>query len=194
MSSGNYQGPPDQLSQPSPRLMGNSSHSFIPSVLKVAGVVHIWYYIPLCTIFAQQSNDDVLRTHFHLSTSRSQIPTPILKEDYPAHQSDKLWRQSEDSSRIPTTCICRSWVGTLLRTIQKGPILKRYYINAISFQGIKYLNTPWTTQFIRTGLIQSTCMALAQLGHFIFHCVNSITQFKFQDGQSCISRFGQYSQ
>ncbi|MBW0543557.1 hypothetical protein O181_083272 [Austropuccinia psidii MF-1] len=193
MASGNHQRPPDQLIQPSPQLMGNSFHSFIPSVLEVAGVVHIWYYIPLCTIFAQQSNGDVFRTHFHLSISRSQNPMPISKEDYSAHQSDKLWWQSEDSSRISTTCICRSWVGTLFRIIQKGPILKRYYINAISCQGIKYFNTPWTTQFIRTGLIQSTCMALAQLGHFIFHFVNSITQFKFQDGQNCISQFKPYS-
>ncbi|MBW0577476.1 hypothetical protein O181_117191 [Austropuccinia psidii MF-1] len=79
MASGNHQRPPDQLSQPSPQLMGNSFHSFIPSVLKVAGVVHIWYYIPLCTIFAQQSNGEVFRTHFHLSISRSQNPTPIFK-------------------------------------------------------------------------------------------------------------------
>ncbi|MBW0537000.1 hypothetical protein O181_076715, partial [Austropuccinia psidii MF-1] len=42
---------------------------------------------------------------------RSQNPTPILKEDYSTQQSDKLWRQSEDSSRIPTTCICRSWAS-----------------------------------------------------------------------------------
>ncbi|MBW0588658.1 hypothetical protein O181_128373 [Austropuccinia psidii MF-1] len=172
--------------------MGNSFQSFIPSVLKVAGMVHIWYYIPLCTIFAQQSNGDVFRTHFHLSISRSQNPTLISKEDYAAHQSDKLWRQSEDSSRIPTTCICRSWVGTLFRIIQRANLI-RYYINTISCQGIKYFNTPWTTQFIHTGLIQSTCMALTQLGRFIFHCVNSITQFKSQDGQNCISRFRQYS-
>ncbi|MBW0591708.1 hypothetical protein O181_131423 [Austropuccinia psidii MF-1] len=86
------------------------------------------------------------------------VQRPFLKEDYSAHQSDKLWLQSEDSSRIPTTCICRSWVGTLFRIIQRE-IIKRYYINSISCQGIKYLNTPWTTQFIRTGLIQSICMA-----------------------------------
>ncbi|MBW0571045.1 hypothetical protein O181_110760 [Austropuccinia psidii MF-1] len=66
MASGNHQRPPDQLSKPSPQLMGNSFHSFIPSVLKVAGMVHIWYYIPLCTIFAQQSNGDVFRIQFHL--------------------------------------------------------------------------------------------------------------------------------
>ncbi|MBW0569088.1 hypothetical protein O181_108803 [Austropuccinia psidii MF-1] len=92
----------------------------MPSVLGVAGVVHIWDYIPLCTIFAQQSNGDVFRTHFHPSISRSQNLRPISREDYSTHQSDNLWQQSEDSSRIPTTCICRSWVGTLFRIIQKG--------------------------------------------------------------------------
>ncbi|MBW0569108.1 hypothetical protein O181_108823 [Austropuccinia psidii MF-1] len=120
MASGNYQRPPDQLGQPSPQHMGNSFHFFIPSILEVGGLVHIWYYIPLCTIFAQQSNGDVFNTHFHLSISRSQNPMPTLKEDYSTHQSDKVWRQSEDSSRILTTSICRSWVGKLFRIIQKG--------------------------------------------------------------------------
>ncbi|MBW0545962.1 hypothetical protein O181_085677 [Austropuccinia psidii MF-1] len=56
-------------------------------VLKVAGVVHTWYYIPLCTIFAQKFNGDVFRTKFHNSKSRSQNPTPISKEDFLTHQS-----------------------------------------------------------------------------------------------------------
>ncbi|MBW0535062.1 hypothetical protein O181_074777 [Austropuccinia psidii MF-1] len=56
-------------------------------VLKVAGVVYIWYYIPLCTIFSQQFNGDIFRTQFHLSKSRSQTPMPILKEDFLTHQS-----------------------------------------------------------------------------------------------------------
>ncbi|MBW0538121.1 hypothetical protein O181_077836 [Austropuccinia psidii MF-1] len=34
--------------------------------------------------------------------------------------------------------------------------------------------------------INHTCISLAQLGQFIFHCVNSITQFDSQDGQNCI--------
>ncbi|MBW0579913.1 hypothetical protein O181_119628 [Austropuccinia psidii MF-1] len=96
---------------------GKFFHSSMHSVLKVARVVHIWYYMPLCTIFAQQFNGDFFRSHFHLSISRSQNPTPILKEDHSTHQSDKLWRQPEDSSRIPTTCIFRSWVSTLFRII-----------------------------------------------------------------------------
>ncbi|MBW0592276.1 hypothetical protein O181_131991, partial [Austropuccinia psidii MF-1] len=61
-------------------------------VLKGAGMVHIWYYIPLCTIFAQKFNGDILRTKFHNSKSRSQNPTPILKEDLSTHQSGNPWR------------------------------------------------------------------------------------------------------
>ncbi|MBW0555824.1 hypothetical protein O181_095539 [Austropuccinia psidii MF-1] len=81
MASGSHQRPPDQLSPSFPSTPGDFFLPFIPSILKVAGMVHIWYYIPLCTIFAQQSNGDVFRTQFHLSKSRSQIPTPISKED-----------------------------------------------------------------------------------------------------------------
>ncbi|MBW0483104.1 hypothetical protein O181_022819, partial [Austropuccinia psidii MF-1] len=78
-------------------------------VLKVSGVVHIWYYIPLCTIFAQKLNGDISRTIFHDSKSRSQNPIPIPKEDSSAHQSGNPWRLSEDYSRTPTTWSCRSW-------------------------------------------------------------------------------------
>ncbi|MBW0557744.1 hypothetical protein O181_097459 [Austropuccinia psidii MF-1] len=81
MPSGNHQSPSDQLSLSFPSTPGNFLLSFIPPVLKVAGMVHIWYYIPFFTIFAQQSNGDIFRTQFHLSKSRSQIPTPISKED-----------------------------------------------------------------------------------------------------------------
>ncbi|MBW0572858.1 hypothetical protein O181_112573 [Austropuccinia psidii MF-1] len=96
---------------PSPHLKGNSSIPPCTPYSRFAGVVHIWYYIPLCTIFAQKFNGDVLRTQFHLSKSRSQNPTPILKEDSSIHQSGNLWPQSEDHSRIPITWPCRSWVG-----------------------------------------------------------------------------------
>ncbi|MBW0544566.1 hypothetical protein O181_084281 [Austropuccinia psidii MF-1] len=63
-------------------------------VLKVAGVVPIWYYIPLCTIFAKQFNGDIFRTKFQDYKSRSQNPTPISKEDSSAHQSGNPWRLS----------------------------------------------------------------------------------------------------
>ncbi|MBW0592903.1 hypothetical protein O181_132618 [Austropuccinia psidii MF-1] len=96
-------------------------------VLKVAGVVHIWYYIPLCTIFAQQFNGDAFRIKFHSFKSRSQNPTPIPKEDSLTHQSGNLRRQSEDHSRIPITWPCRSWVGNLIQDYSKG-ILRGYTV------------------------------------------------------------------
>ncbi|MBW0555038.1 hypothetical protein O181_094753 [Austropuccinia psidii MF-1] len=74
MASGNHQRPPDQLSPPFPSTPGDFFLSSIPSVLKVAGMVHIWYYIPLCTIYAQQSNGDALRTQFHLSKIKVSNP------------------------------------------------------------------------------------------------------------------------
>ncbi|MBW0464198.1 hypothetical protein O181_003913 [Austropuccinia psidii MF-1] len=126
-----------------------------------------------------------LRTEFHLSKSRSRNPTPILKEDFLAHQSGNPWRQSEDHSRIPITWPCTSWVGNFIQGYSKGHS-KRLDILSTSFQGIKYFNTLWTTQLVHTGVNQSNCMYLAQLGQFTFHCGNSIRQFKFQDGQICI--------
>ncbi|MBW0551683.1 hypothetical protein O181_091398 [Austropuccinia psidii MF-1] len=127
MASGNHQRPPDQLSKHSPQLKGNSFHSSMHSVLKVAGVVHIWYYIPLCTIFAQQFNGDVLRTKFHNSNSRSRNPMPISKEDSLTHHSSNPWQQSEDHSRIPITWPCRSWVGNFIQDYNKG-ILRGYKV------------------------------------------------------------------
>ncbi|MBW0534848.1 hypothetical protein O181_074563 [Austropuccinia psidii MF-1] len=94
-------------------------------ILKDAGVAHIWYYIPLCTIFSQQSNGDIFRTQLHDSKSRSQNSSPILKEDSPAHQSGNPWWLSEDHVRTPTTCPCRSWVGNSFRIIPRA-ILRVY--------------------------------------------------------------------
>ncbi|MBW0592794.1 hypothetical protein O181_132509 [Austropuccinia psidii MF-1] len=45
----------------SPPVQGRSSPSSMHLVLKDPGVVHIWYNIPLCTFFAQQSNGDIFR-------------------------------------------------------------------------------------------------------------------------------------
>ncbi|MBW0569714.1 hypothetical protein O181_109429 [Austropuccinia psidii MF-1] len=102
IASGNHQRPPNQLSQHSPQLTGNSFHSSMHPILKVAGVVHIWYYIPLFTIFAQQFNCDLFRTIFHFFNSRSQNPMPTSKEDFLIPQSGNLWQQSEEHSRTAT--------------------------------------------------------------------------------------------
>ncbi|MBW0551757.1 hypothetical protein O181_091472 [Austropuccinia psidii MF-1] len=115
MASGNNQGSPDQLSQLFPQLKGDSFHSSMHHVLKVAGVVHIWHYIPLCTIFPQKFNGDAFR-----KKSKSQNLIPNLKEDSSTHQSGNPWRQSEDHSRIPITWPCRSWVGNFIQDYSKG--------------------------------------------------------------------------
>ncbi|MBW0522504.1 hypothetical protein O181_062219 [Austropuccinia psidii MF-1] len=92
---------------------------------KDAGVVHIWYYISLYTIFSQKYNGDVFRTQFHDSKPRSQNSSPISKEDSSAHQSGNPWRLSEDHFMTPTTWPCRSWVGNSFRIIPRA-ILKGY--------------------------------------------------------------------
>ncbi|MBW0499546.1 hypothetical protein O181_039261 [Austropuccinia psidii MF-1] len=92
------------------------------SIFKVAGVVYIWYYIPLCTVFAQQFNGNVFRTKFNDYKSRSQNPTPILKEDSSANQPGNPWRLSENYSRTPTTWLCRSWVGNYFSIIPRAII------------------------------------------------------------------------
>ncbi|MBW0563563.1 hypothetical protein O181_103278 [Austropuccinia psidii MF-1] len=126
-------------------------------VLKVAGVVHMWYYIPLCTIFSQQFNGDVFRTQFPLSKSRSQIPTPISKEDLLTHQSGNLWRQSEDHSRLPITWPCRSWVGNSLRIIPRD-ILRGYRLFQSAFKESSILilfgQLNW---FIQVAINQPVC-------------------------------------
>ncbi|MBW0523639.1 hypothetical protein O181_063354 [Austropuccinia psidii MF-1] len=93
-------GQPPEAARPAqqalPSALGEFFHSSIQPVLKVAGVVPIWYYIPLCTIFAQQFNGDVFTTKSCNSNSTSQTPIPISKEDSLTHQSGNPWRQSED--------------------------------------------------------------------------------------------------
>ncbi|MBW0576935.1 hypothetical protein O181_116650 [Austropuccinia psidii MF-1] len=46
----------------SPPVQGKTSTSSMHPVLKDPGVVHIWFNIPLCTIFVQQSDGDIFRT------------------------------------------------------------------------------------------------------------------------------------
>ncbi|MBW0552985.1 hypothetical protein O181_092700 [Austropuccinia psidii MF-1] len=77
-------------------------------ILKDPGVVHIWYNIPLCTIFAQQSNGDIFRTK--LCDSKSS-PQSIINFEGGSFSYFSLpiplWLP-EDHSRTPTTWPCRS--------------------------------------------------------------------------------------
>ncbi|MBW0549546.1 hypothetical protein O181_089261 [Austropuccinia psidii MF-1] len=126
MASGNHQSPQTQLSPSSPQIKGKAVLSSMYAILQYPGVVHIWYYIPLCTIFVPQSIGAIFRMQFCDSISRSQNPTPILKEESSAHQSGNPWQLPEDHSRTPSTWPCSSWVGNSFRIISRA-ILRVYY-------------------------------------------------------------------
>ncbi|MBW0547736.1 hypothetical protein O181_087451 [Austropuccinia psidii MF-1] len=120
----------------SPQLKGKISHSSTHPVFKDAGVVHIWYYIPLCTIFSQKSNGDVFRTQFQEPKSRPQNSSTISKEDSAAQQSGNPWGLSEDHFRTPTTWPCRSWVGNSFRIIPKAILRVYASLNQLSRQKV----------------------------------------------------------
>ncbi|MBW0486810.1 hypothetical protein O181_026525 [Austropuccinia psidii MF-1] len=52
------------------------------------GVAHIWYNLPLCTIFAQKSNDDTFRTQ--LCDSKSSPKSKNNSEE--GHLSYSVWQ------------------------------------------------------------------------------------------------------
>ncbi|MBW0573179.1 hypothetical protein O181_112894 [Austropuccinia psidii MF-1] len=183
MTSGNHQRPPDQLSKHFPQLKGKYFHSSMHPILKVARVVHIWYYIPLCTIFAQQFNGHIFRTKFHNSKSRSQNPTPILKEDSLTHQSGTPWGQSEDHSRIPITWPCRSWVGNFIQNYSKGIIRgDTVFQSVVKASSISILlgQLNWS---IQASIKQPVCPWT--------NWANSITQFSFKMARIVLAQFRQ---
>ncbi|MBW0547327.1 hypothetical protein O181_087042 [Austropuccinia psidii MF-1] len=154
-------------------------------VLKVAGVVHMWYYLALCTSFAQKFNGDIFRTKFHDSKSRSQTPMPILKEESSAHQSGNPWRLSEDDSRTPTTWPCRSWVSSSIKDYSKGNFTGvLHHFNRFSRQQV--LQHPLESSIGSYRYYSSILYGLGPIEQINSHCSNSVPQFSFQDGQSCI--------
>ncbi|MBW0492015.1 hypothetical protein O181_031730 [Austropuccinia psidii MF-1] len=143
--------------------------------LKDPGVVHIWYNIPLCTIFAQQSNGDASRTKLPDSKSSPQSITNFEG----GFLIYSVWR----------------FPGSYQKTIRgpqpPGPAevglsILRCYQFSQSFSRNQVLSIPWTTQLVHTCSNPASCMALAHLGQFIFNCGNSVTQFNSHDGQDCI--------
>ncbi|MBW0538657.1 hypothetical protein O181_078372 [Austropuccinia psidii MF-1] len=112
----------------------------------------------------------------------NQVPksTTQFQRKNSVSQSYNLWWLSEDHQRIPINLSFRCLVFNL------NSIPPREYWTRIhhrkfqevvnhqsSYQGIKHSRTPWKTQLVHTGIIQTACMALAHLGQFIFHCGNS---------------------
>ncbi|MBW0493281.1 hypothetical protein O181_032996 [Austropuccinia psidii MF-1] len=171
-------------SKDSPQFHGNTFPFSMHPVLKDPGVVHIWYNIPLCTIFSQKSNRDTFRTKLSDSKSSTQSITNFEGGFF----SYSIWQfpggyqktiqgpQPPGSAGLGLSIL----ISTILREILRG------YQSFPSFSRQQVLSIPWTTQLVHTGSNKASCMALAHLAQFIFHCVNSVTQFNSQDGHKCI--------
>ncbi|MBW0508589.1 hypothetical protein O181_048304 [Austropuccinia psidii MF-1] len=69
--------PPAQVQKGFPSIQVKTFPSFIYPVPKHPGMVHIWYNIPLCTIFPQQSDGDGFRTQLQHFNSSPQIHHPF---------------------------------------------------------------------------------------------------------------------
>ncbi|MBW0574462.1 hypothetical protein O181_114177 [Austropuccinia psidii MF-1] len=73
------------------------------------GVVHVWYYIPLWTIFPHQFNGEALGTSFSDFQSSPQAKNPLQRK-VSAPQSYNPWWLPEDHFRTPTPWFSRCWV------------------------------------------------------------------------------------
>ncbi|MBW0491155.1 hypothetical protein O181_030870 [Austropuccinia psidii MF-1] len=116
---------------------------------------------------------------------KSPNPSSPLKEDFSDIQSGN----SLAATRRPFEDLNHLALQELGCQLSPGLFQGKFseLINQIkSLSRNQTLRIPWTTQLVYTGSNQVSWMALAQLGHFIFHCGNSVTQCNSQDGQSCI--------
>ncbi|MBW0582181.1 hypothetical protein O181_121896 [Austropuccinia psidii MF-1] len=122
-------------------------NSMDPS-LQEPGVVHIWYSIPLFTIFTQKLNGNVFRN------SLSPAQSPILKEGFRPSGV-----QSMVATRRPfkeTNSLAFQVLVFHSRILQRGYLKKFLNMKTV----FKESRTPWTIQLFHTGCIQETCMAL----------------------------------
>ncbi|MBW0533699.1 hypothetical protein O181_073414 [Austropuccinia psidii MF-1] len=171
-------------SKDSPKAQGKTFPSSMHPVLKDPGVVHIWYNIPLCTIFAQQSNGDIFRNKLHDSKSIPQSFTNFKGGcfgysflQFPgSYQRTIRGPQPPGPAGVGLSILIRTILREILRGYNSFKLLSRFQVFSI----------PGTTQLVHTGSNQASCMALAHLSQFIFHYGNSVTQFNSQYGQNCI--------
>ncbi|MBW0522039.1 hypothetical protein O181_061754 [Austropuccinia psidii MF-1] len=106
----------------------------------------------------------------------NQFPSPstLSKKDLSAlHSGSSLAatrRPLEDPNHLALQRLgFQLLIGNLMREILTG------YQSFQSLSRHQVFSIPWTTQLVHTGSNQAFCMALAQLGQFIFHCGNPVT-------------------
>ncbi|MBW0514354.1 hypothetical protein O181_054069 [Austropuccinia psidii MF-1] len=141
-------------SKGSHQVQGKTFPSSMCPVLKGPGVMYIWYNIPLCTIFVQQSNGDVFRTKLHYSKSSPQSITNFKGVFF----SYSVWKfpggyqktiqgpQSPGTAGVGLSILIRVIPREILRGYQLLQSLSRHQV----------LRIPWTTQLIHTGSNQAT--------------------------------------
>ncbi|MBW0506898.1 hypothetical protein O181_046613 [Austropuccinia psidii MF-1] len=114
--------------------------------LKDPGVVHIWYNIPLCTIFPQQSNGETFRIKLHDYKSSPQ-PFTNLEGGFFSYSVwpfpgcyQKTIRRSQPPG--PSGVGLSILIRTILREILRGYQLFK------SLSRNQVLSIPWTTQLV----------------------------------------------
>ncbi|MBW0502374.1 hypothetical protein O181_042089 [Austropuccinia psidii MF-1] len=157
-------------SKDSLQVQGKFFPSSMHPTLKDPGVVHIWYNIQLCTILAQKSNGDAFRTKLCDSKSSPQSITNFeggffsysVRKFPGSYQKTIQGPQPPGPAGVGLSILIRNILMAILRGYQLFQSLSRNQV----------LTIPWITELVHRGINQASCMALANLGQFIFHCGN----------------------
>ncbi|MBW0520880.1 hypothetical protein O181_060595 [Austropuccinia psidii MF-1] len=131
-------------------------------ILKDPGVVHIWYNIPVCTIFSQKSNGEVFRTKLHDSKSTPQSITNFEGGSFSYFSVAISWLLPDNHSRTQPPGPAGVGLPILIRTILRA-ILR----GSQSFQSLsrnQVLRIPWTTQLVHKGSNQAFFYGLGPFG------------------------------
>ncbi|MBW0512282.1 hypothetical protein O181_051997 [Austropuccinia psidii MF-1] len=161
----------------SPPVQGKTSLSSMHSVLKdqewcIYGI--IYHYAP----FLLSNPMVTLSEPNHVIPNQVPSPSPFLKKDLSAIQIRNSLaatrRPFEDPNHLALQRLgCHLLIRTIMRAILRGCQFFQ------SFSRHQIFSISWTAQLVHMGINSASCMALAQLGQFIFHCGNPVTQFQF---------------
>ncbi|MBW0476682.1 hypothetical protein O181_016397 [Austropuccinia psidii MF-1] len=155
-------------------------------VLKVAGVVHIWYYIPLCTIFARNSMVTLAGLNFI-------FPNEIPKSN--AHFEEGFFNSSVSQSMA---AIRRLFTDPNLLALKKlGWKFIQDYSQWLFLEVLSHFNQLSRHQVFQYSLDNSIGPYRRQFNQPVCSCpnwANSISQFNFKMAKTIFSQFRKYSQ